>query len=516
MSALTDVVLVFEVHQPYRLDRRAYEKVISKAMRGVLELKDLEEAILDQGLNKIVIERAAKKCYIPATKIIIDGLNEFKNLERRFNVSFSISGVLIEQLFKWAPEVIDIFSEAYETGAVEFIGQTYYHSLAAFIPPAFDELREQFEEHKKLMKEVFGAELTSAENTEFIYNNDIACAVYSMGYKTILTEGVDWILGWRSPNYVYRGYLCDVKVLTRNYRLSDDVGYRFSDKNWDQYPLTADKYAAWLAATPGDVILLAMDYETFGEHHWPESGIYEFLKWLPREILKWSHLNTVTPREASERNVAKDIYDVPPWRTISWADERDVSAWLGNYMQFNSFKMLTDLRPYVYALGDPGVKRLWKLLTISDHYYYIATKFGSIEQVHSYFSPYKNAVDAYAILVQAISMFAKTIADYISRNPVKVAAAIQLPIEKAFHFTLPSGEYIGLYARNLVELLHRLSEAPPESLSYHLNRGDLQSWVRHVLLLNELADEFNEVAKESLSIEEKRAALIKLIKSMLG
>ncbi|WFO74559.1 glycoside hydrolase family 57 protein [Desulfurococcaceae archaeon MEX13E-LK6-19] len=509
---MPDVVFMFEVHQPYRLDRRAYEKLLEKGLRGNLSYRDLEEAILDNGLNKLVMERASARCYIPATSIIIENIKKYKNSYKPFKVSYSISGVFIEQASRWAPRVIDLFKEAVDTGMVEIIEQTYYHSLAAFIPPDFDELREQVLEHRKLVKELFGVEPVSIENTEFMYNNDIAGFFHSLGYKVMLTEGVDWVLGWRSPNYVYKAYGSDIRVLTRNYRLSDDIGYRFSDRNWDQYPLTADKYASWLAATPGDVIFIAIDYETFGEHHWPETGIYEFLKWLPGEILKWMNLYTSTPSEAAFKHPVRDVIDVPPWSTISWADERDISAWLGNHMQRNAFKMLIDLRPYIKAINKPELTRLWKLMTISDHYYYIATKFGSIEQVHSYFSPYKNAPDAYAILVQALSILTMKIAEELRKNPKKIALRIILPDDKAFHFHRREGEYLWVKANSIKEFIEKLEHIPLESVLYHLHRGDIQNWLRNIFALDDLAKEIDEIARERLPAEEKRNKLLSILR----
>lgn len=407
---MKDIVLFFEVHQPYRLDRRMLEKLIALAMRGSLEPKHLEEIIFDQGLNKIVFERAASKCYIPASKIILENIKNFMNSDRKFMVSFGISGTFIEQALRWAPNLVELFQELVSTGYVELVAQTYYHSIAPLIP-GYRELMEQVDEHVKLLREVFGVTPSAVECTEFMYNNDVACQLYSAGFKVILTEGVDTVLGWRSPNFVYRGYLCDIKVLTRNYRLSDDVGFRFSNISWDQYPLTASKYASWLAATPGDVILLAMDFETFGEHHWPETGIHDFLRYLPREVLKYEHLRFSTPSRAAFDHPVVDVYDVPPWATISWADERDTSPWLGNSMQKSAFNLLLELRKYVDSLGGPSLARLWKLLTISDHFYYMATKFGSFDEVHKYFSPYKNAVDAYTLFIQALSILSYIIAE---------------------------------------------------------------------------------------------------------
>jgi alpha-amylase len=278
---------VFEVHQPYRLNPRSYERLVEKALRGSLEIRDVEDALFDDELNRRVFNRVADSCYIPATRIIIESIERLKNNDKKFKVSFSISGVFLEQALMWRKDLVEVFQRAVNTGMVELIEQTYYHSLAAFIPHyGFEELRDQVFEHRRITRELFNYEPISVENTEFTYNNDIACFFENIGFKAVLTEGVDWILGWRSPNYVYRARGCNIPVLTRNYRLSDDVGFRFSDRHWDQYPLTADKYAEWLSKTPGDVVLIAVDYETFGEHHKAETGILEFLHWLPLEVIR--------------------------------------------------------------------------------------------------------------------------------------------------------------------------------------------------------------------------------------
>ncbi|MCD6301827.1 MAG: glycoside hydrolase family 57 protein [Staphylothermus sp.] len=510
---MTSIVFMFEVHQPYRLDRHAYNKLLEKALRGSLEPHDLEDAIFDNGLNKLVMERASRKCYIPATRIILENIEKYKNTGKPFKVSFSLSGVFIEQAKMWAPEVIDLFVKLRETEMVEFIEQTYYHSLAAFMPlDDWAELREQIDEHKRIIRETFDYVPKSIENTEFTYNNDIAWLFDKMGYKVVLTEGVDWVLGWRSPNYVYKAYNSEIRVLMRNYRLSDDIGYRFSDRSWDQYPLTADKYASWLAATPGDVIFLAMDYETFGEHHWPETGIYEFLEWLPGEILKYQHLETSTPSEVVDKYPPRDRIDVPSWATISWADERDLSAWLGNNMQRNAFKILTDLRPYVKALDDPEIVRIWKLLTISDHLYYIATKFGSLEQVHSYFSPYKNASEAHAIYVQALSLLAGMISEKIYEKRHIVAKRLILPKDKAFYFMKPTGEYTGYVAHSLSEFKDLLEKIPEDSFLYHLRRKDFQAWLRSIYGLDDVANELDNLSGLSESIGELRKRILKLLK----
>jgi len=510
-----DVVLFFEVHQPYRLDRRIHEKLIALALRGSLEPKHLEDVVFDQGLNRLVFERAAAKCYLPASRIVLENIRKFAGGDRGFAVSFGVSGVFIEQASRWVPGVVEVFQELVATGYVEMVAQTYYHSIAPLVP-GLQELEEQVEEHVKLLREVFGVVPTAVECTEFIYNNDIACYLHSMGFKVILTEGVDRVLGWRSPNFVYRSPSCGIRVLARNYRLSDDVGFRFSYRSWDQYPLTADKYAAWLAATPGDVILVAMDYETFGEHHWPETGIHEFLRWLPGEVLRYDFLRFSTPTRAAFDHPVVDVYDVPPWATVSWADERDVSPWLGNPMQRNAFNLLLELRRYVEALEDPDLLRLWRLLTISDHFYYMATKFGSFDEVHRYFSPYKNAVDAYTLFIQALSVLTYVVAEKVRENPLKVARRLSVPAERGFHFRCSETGVPTLTATSVKELLWAVRTAPGECLAYHLARGDIQRWLRDVLFLDELAEEVDRVAKLEGDVEEKRALLARALERYVG
>lgn len=514
---MTSIVFFFEVHQPYRLRKNIHVKLLEKAMKGNIDVKDLESVIFDEELNKYVLNRVADRCYVPSTKIIIENIRRYANSSRPFKVAFSISGVLLEQALSWRRDVIDVFREAVDTGMTELIEQTYYHSIVAYMPLyGFEELREQVLEHRKIVKELFDYEPVSIENTEFSYNNDIAKLFESLGYKVMLTEGVDWVLGWRSPNYVYKARDSEIRVLTRNYRLSDDIGFRFSDKKWDQYPLTADKYAAWLSATPGDVIFIAVDYETFGEHHWPETGIYEFLRWLPGEILKYTSLEFNTPREVIEKYPPRDVYDVPPWSTISWADERDLSAWLGNELQWEAFKAITDLRPYVKAIDDPEITRLWKKLTISDHFYYMATKFGSIGEVHAYFSPYKNAAVAHGLYMESISLLTRLIAEKLVEKRSQVLRKLIIQWEKAFYFNKPSGESTGIVARSIPELIQALDQAPVDSVLYHINRGDIENWIRHVFFLDDLAEEIAKIRESQMSIEEKVNEIKRILYSAIS
>ncbi len=513
---MPSVLLVFEVHQPYRLNPRSYERLVEKALRGSLEIRDVEDALFDNELNRRVFSRVADSCYIPATRIITESIERLKNNDKKFKVSFSISGVFLEQALMWRKDIVEVFQRAVNTGMVELIEQTYYHSLAAFIPHyGFEELRDQVFEHRRITRELFNYEPVSVENTEFTYNNDIACFFENMGFKVVLTEGVDWILGWRSPNYVYRARGCNIPVLTRNYRLSDDVGFRFSDRHWDQYPLTADKYAEWLSKTPGDVVLIAVDYETFGEHHKAETGILEFLHWLPLEVIRRGNLEFLTPRRAVEKYKPVDYYDVPPWSTISWADERDLSAWLGNQMQQKAFTALSELRPYVVALGELEVLLLWKKLTISDHFYYMATKIGPTGEVHSYFSPYKNPALAFGVYMEAISTLWFIVAERVKSKRRSVLSRLVVPPHRAFYFTKPTGEYTGLSARSLRELLEVLDKVPAESFLHHLHRGDLEKWLVEVFFLDELRSELVELRASTGSYREKLDKFRRIIRGVI-
>jgi alpha-amylase len=291
------------------------------------------------------------------------------------------------------PEVIDSFKELFKTGAVDMIEETYYHSLSSLFDE-LDEFEEQVKMHRYMIQRLFNYKPRVFRNTEAIYDNRIAKKVTDMGYKGIITEGTEKILQWRSPNYLYKPVNTDLKVLLRNYELSDDVGFRFSARLWPGYPLTAEKYAYWMSHAQGDLVNLFMDYETFGEHHWTETGIFDFLKHLPDEVFKHDHLDFVTVSEAVERyNVVGDV-DVP-W-AISWADEdRDVSTWLGNDMQIACFNELKNIGLKLKEKGDPSLINTWRRLQTSDHLYYCSTKGLADGDVHAYFSPYDGPYDGF-------------------------------------------------------------------------------------------------------------------------
>jgi alpha-amylase len=372
------VCFYFQVHQPFRLRRYS--------------VFDTDQNYFDDLKNPELIKKVAQKCYLPANRMLLDNIRKH---DGRFRVAFSISGVAIEQFAETAPEVLDSFHELNQTGCVEFLNETYYHSLAFLY--SREEFRAQVELHRKRIKELFGQEPRVFRNTELIYNNDLAHFVSHMGYDAILTEGADHVLGYRSPNLVYKPpHAPNLKLLLKNYRLSDDIAFRFSNVNWEQYPLTADKFARWINQINGNGVAcnLFMDYETIGEHQWAETGIFDFMSHLPAEILKTSENRFLTPSQMIDAFEPAGEIDVP--HMISWADtERDLSAWLGNAMQSNALHELYKLEGALKEKGDQALLADWRKLTTSDHFYYMCTKYWSDGDVHQYFSPYESPYDSY-------------------------------------------------------------------------------------------------------------------------
>lgn len=346
----------------------------------------------DNETNRAILNRTADKCYLPANALILDMI---KKSDGWFRVAYSISGVFLEQAKKYRPDVIESFQALAATGHVEFLDETFYHSLASLWNDPV-EYTTQIRQHRDLMKSLFGQAPTVFRNTELIYDDRIAAAIEEMGYEAIITEGTERILGERSPNHVYapEGPSRNLRVLLKNYRLSDDIAFRFSSRGWAEFPLTADKFANWLSRAEGETINLFMDYETFGEHQWPETGIFEFLRCLPDEVRKYPHLGFALPSEVVRAN--KPVGTIAAPQAISWADtERDVSAWLQNKMQQQCFEKLKSLGPAVRAVNDPALSHAWRLLQTSDHLYYCTTKHFGDQDIHAYFSPYESPYVAY-------------------------------------------------------------------------------------------------------------------------
>jgi alpha-amylase len=450
---MSKLCIGFEVHQPYRLDPDFNQQNGSA--------KDHESGYFSP-MNKEILERVADKCYMPATGIILD------SLDRGFKCAFSISGTVIEQLERWRPDALELFKQVAAHKNAEMLAQTYYHSIAGLFKD-LGEFEQQVRLHKKLIKATFGVEPKVMENTEFIFNNSIARSAAKMGFKAIYTEGVERVLGWRSPDYVYS---CNgIKLLMRNYQLSDDVAFRFNNRSWDQYPLTADKFASWVAASPGDYVNVFVDYETFGEHHWEDSGILEFLHWLPDECAN-KGVEFIMPSEAAD-NEPRDELSIE--ETISWADvEKDASAWLGNTIQHRAINAIQKARAYARD------KKMWRYLQTSDHFYYMASKFGACADVHNYFSPEAcKPYDSFAIYMNILSDYERLSARKM--RPKSVAMELRtLPPAEAFHFYTPAS-YTGFTAYNLDDLCELLNYVPKDSVEHHLNNKDFSRWAQDVL-----------------------------------
>ena len=385
------ICLYFQVHQPTRL--RLYRFFdIGK-----------DSHYYDDFANRTILKRIAQKCYLPMNELLLEAIAESKGA---LKVAFSITGSALEQFDRYAPEVIDSFRRLAATGSVEFIGETYYHSLASLASPA--EFKHQVLKHQAAIEQYFGVKPVTFRNTELVYSDAIGESVYELGYKTMLTEGARHIMGWKSPNYIYTDDIQPkLKLLLRNYQLSDDIAFRFSDKGWENWPLTADKYVEWLkssVADGGDIINLFMDYETFGEHQSAQSGIFDFMRALPKAVIDDGTFEFVTPARAARKHKAVDGLSVP--EAISWADEeRDVTAWLGNELQNDAFSKLYGLTEKLSILNDPVLWSDFGHLQESDHLYYMCTKFFSDGEVHKYFNPYDTPYEAFINYMNVLSDF---------------------------------------------------------------------------------------------------------------
>lgn len=389
MSEKKSIVLYLHVHQPYRIRHYTIFDAGSRHDYFDAEYEARES-------NERVIRKVAEKSYIPTNRL----LKELLDKHPEFRFSISITGTIIEQLEKWAPEVLESFKELVDTGRVEIVAETYHHSLAFFYSRS--EFEYQVNMHREKIQELFGQTPTAFRNTELAYNNDLAYWADKAGYKAILAEGWDPILGWRSPNYVYRPpHTENIKLLLKNYRLSDDIAFRFSETARSDKPLTASTFSHWLSEdNESKVFNLFMDYETFGEHQWEDTGIFEFLRVLPDEWLKSDNHTFMRVTEAAEAHEAADEVDMP--NTVTWADsERDLTAWLGNKMQHEAVVGLYDLEQKVMTTEDDRLIDDWRKLTTSDHFYYMCTKWFNDGDVHAYFSPYETPYEAYMNFMNA-------------------------------------------------------------------------------------------------------------------
>lgn len=387
---MLSVCLYFQVHQPYRVKNYKIFDIGN----------DSEYFNGDKNLdNRRIFEKVSKKSYLLANKILFRLLKKHPE----FRISFSLSGVFLEQAEEFCPAVLKSFKELIDTGQVEILDETYYHSLSFL--HSVEEFVSQIKLHRNKIKELFGVTPIVFRNTELIYNDKIGKIIEELGYEGILTEGVDKVLAGKSPNFIYRAEgTKKLKLLLKNYKLSDDIAFRFSDKNWKGYPLTIEKYGQWIGALEGlgDVVNLFMDYETFGEHQWEDSGIFKFLEKFPEELLKNPEINFVTPSEAIKKYKPVAGLTVPNY--ISWADtERDLSAWYSNDIQKDAMKKLYSLEKKILFSRDKNLITDWRRLTTSDHFYYMCTKYFSDGDVHAYFNPYESPYDAFIAFMNVLN-----------------------------------------------------------------------------------------------------------------
>ncbi|MBO5832900.1 MAG: glycoside hydrolase family 57 protein [Alistipes sp.] len=381
------VCFYFQVHQPWRLKTYRFFQMGN------------DHNYLDDFTNRAIMQKVARECYLPMNALLLNLINEHKGALR---CSFSITGSAVEQFKAYAPEVLESFKRLAETGCVEFLAETYSHSLSSLY--SVEEFKQEVKLHSQMLKEEFGVKPTAFRNTELIYSDDIAKAVEDMGFKTMLAEGARHILGWKSPNFVYTDAADNkLRLLLRNYKLSDDIAFRFSNEGWPEWPLTADKYAQWVAAENGDVVNLFMDYETFGEHQKASTGIFDFMKALPQALLN-AGVEFATVSEASKKLQPVAVLHCP--YAMSWADEeRDVTAWLGNDLQNEAFRKLYALAPKVKKAKNKDFEYVWHFMQNSDHFYYMATKWFSDGDVHSYFNPYDSAYEAFINYMNVLADF---------------------------------------------------------------------------------------------------------------
>ncbi|PIR47092.1 MAG: alpha-amylase [Candidatus Vogelbacteria bacterium CG10_big_fil_rev_8_21_14_0_10_45_14] len=391
---MSSICFYFQVHQPYRL--RKY---------GVFDVGSgggyFDETGENNRNNERIFTKVAEKCYLPANKMWLTLIKRHPELR----LTYSLTGTIIEQMERWSPETLSGFQALLATGQVELLAETYYHSLSLLYSP--EEFRAQLTLHGGIIERVFGKKHKPSvfRNTELIWHDKFATELESLGYKGVIAEGADDILSGRTPNFIYNSNGdTNLPMLLKNYRLSDDIAFRFGEQSWSEWPLDASKFADWVASTngSGEVVNLFMDYETFGEHQWEDTGIFKFLEALPNAIRAKRDMDFVTASEAIKRYPTRDVVAFP--RFVSWADiERDTSAWCGNPMQDDALSRLYSMRERILATGDKNIIRDWRLLTTSDHFYYMCTKWFQDGDVHKYFNPHESPYDAYIAFVNVLA-----------------------------------------------------------------------------------------------------------------
>ncbi len=405
----------FQVHQPFRFRRYRFFDIGN------------DHYYYDDYSNETYLRKVADHCYLPTNKILLDLISKYKD---KFKVSFSISGTALDQFELYAPEVLDSFRELAATGQVEFLSEPYSYSLAAL--KSKDLFIAQVKRHSDLIAYHFGQHPSVFRNTELIYSDEIGSIVADMGFKAMLTEGPKQILGWKSPNYLYCNAINPrLKVLMRNFRLSDDLSFHFSNQSWSEYPLTSQKFLNWINANPKDEIInLFLDYKTFGEHQRETSGIFRFLEELPETVFVHSDWQFATPSEVADQFQPISLVSVP--HPISWADEeRDLSAWLGNEMQQEAFNKLYRLSNRMAQVTDKALNMDWNYLQACNHFYYMSTKFFSDAESRIHLSPYESPYEAFINYMNVLSDFELRLNSFVPENKAeKEIAALNKLIEE--------------------------------------------------------------------------------------
>jgi alpha-amylase len=399
---MKSVCLIFQVHQPFRYRKYRFFDI------------GKDDYYYDDYANETIIRKISDNSYLPANKVLLEQLKKYKG---KFKIAFSMSGIVIDQFKLYCPEVIDSFAELAATGHVEFLSETYPNSMVSLVDEKM--FQEQVKAHGKLIHDLFGQHPKVFKNTELIYSDEIGEMAYRMGFDGMITEGAKHILGWKSPNFLYCNTLNPrLKLLMRNFRFSDDISFRFSNRNWNEFPLTADKFAYWLKQVPKEeeIVNIFINYETLGQMQPKSSGIFDFFTYLPATIVKSRELEFATPSEVIRKHQPVSAIHVP--HPISWADEeRDLSAWLGNELQKEAFDKLYKLKERIKLCNDERLLKDWNYLQSIDHFYYMCTKFFSDGEVHKFFNPYGNPYEAFINYMNVMSDFSFRLNNVAPKSP---------------------------------------------------------------------------------------------------
>ncbi len=431
---MKSVCLFFQVHQPFRHRRYRFFDIGN------------DHYYYDDYANETIMRKIAEKSYLPTNKLLLQLVDQ---LEGKFKVAFSITGLALEQFALYSPEVIKSFQKLAKTGCVEFLAETYSHSLASLNDK--DIFEKQVKLHEQKIVKLFGQKPRVFRNTEMIYSDEIGDQIAKMGYSAILTEGAKHVLGWKSPNFLYVNAINPrLKVLMRNFKLSDDISFRFSNTNWAEFPLTAEKFVGWLENMESneEVVNLFLSYESFGERQSKDTGIFDFLEMLPQAIIKNPNLKFATPTEVVEELQPISMVSVP--HAISWADEeRDLTAWLGNKMQKEAFEKLYKLKQRMAKCTDVELNKDWNYLQVSDHFYYMSTKYFSDGEVHKSFNPFDSPYEAFINYMNVLSDFKIRLNSFVPESEVEneIAALHKIVVAKEKKIKKMEAELIRLKKR---------------------------------------------------------------------